>query len=64
MRIENQKSCSLVITTDDQTLTNTFDSREVALKDLLIKTKEINYKRAEVVDFNTGMIVVSLRTIK
>lgn len=64
MGIRSEKSTYRIITRDRHAYTSDVATRDEALKCLLAFTKDLDYREAVIVDFNTGSEVVSLRTIK
>jgi len=64
MGICSEVSYTKIVTLDNCIIENNFDSREEALKYLLMSTADITYKEASVIDYNTGSVVISMRNIK
>ena len=64
MGIVSEKSTYRIITRDRHAYTSDVATRDEALKCLLAFTKDLDYREAVIVDFNTGLEVISLRTIK
>jgi hypothetical protein len=64
MGIRSEESCTKITTLDNHTVTNMFHSRDQAFQFLLEHTTNILYKEASIFDYNTGTIVLSLRSIK
>lgn len=64
MGIYSDKSTTRIVTDDNFKIEIEHETRELAFEFLNFYLKDVKYKVAEIVDTNTGHVVVALRSVK